>query len=212
MTDHLAIASRYLAAVEEKLTSTGYDTDAEMRTDALFGLSHAMVDIAHSLRALASPTPAPEPAKKLGEHITRTAAAPVAAEAPARGNRPQLPEKRTCEICSRVGTRRFVRTTTGWKCSPTAACKRTPLRLPPEKDPTVKHGTRNAYGHLGCRCELCCEAEAERGRQERADRKELADTTLAKVASTTALSVTTPGVTARCQDCTRTFTLAGRVL
>ncbi len=81
--------------------------------------------------------------------------------APAAANHPN-PSQHTCEICGRTGTRRYIETTTGWRCSPTATkCPaNTPEQLPPGTlaptktgNPTTAHCTNCARtwtitGHL----------------------------------------------------------------
>ncbi len=116
----------------------------------------------HAAAAVADPAPQPEPV--------------------AESQTPQDAVKRTCRLCGRVGTRRYVQTAQGWQCAPTAKCgdrpaqtaaparatstpKPTPAPSPPPPPPTVR-------------------VQPPPG----------------------------PGVTAHCQDCTRTWNLTGRVL
>ncbi|ORV13547.1 hypothetical protein AWB94_04820 [Mycolicibacterium canariasense] len=102
--------------------------------------------------------------------------------------------KHTCEICGRVGSRRFVPTATGWKCAPTAtACKGNQQPEPPA--PALEHGHAATYD-LGCRCGPCKVANAEL--------KVAAARTGPKPADDK-----TPAVTARCQDCPRAWTITG---
>lgn len=87
--------------------------------------------------------------------------------------------KRACELCGRIGSRRFVESATGWRCAPSA---------------TKCVGHRRAPSGVDARLV----ATASKRSTPEVDR---------------ALKIVrTPGVTARCQDCTRTWTLTGPVL
>lgn len=125
MTDHFDIGSRYLAAVEQKLTTEGYRSDAEMRTDTLFGLAHIMADIAQSLRAVAGQTSAPTAPPEAAPEPKPEPAAAEPAEVPTKPKRkpPAEGDERTCILCGRTGTRRYVETDGGWKCAPSSADK-----------------------------------------------------------------------------------------
>lgn len=96
-------------------------------------------------------------------------------------------EKRVCEICGRVGTRRYVPVGDGrWKCSPTAtACA--PRFRPP-----------GAYVGPPRAATVEPPAPAPAPPSDNPPNKFPRNVT--------------PGVTARCQDCTRTWTLTGRTL
>lgn len=84
--------------------------------------------------------------------------------------------KRTCELCGRVGSRRFLESATGWRCAPSATKCVGHRRAPSLVDarPAAAHPT----------------ADVDRALK----------------------IVREPSVTARCQDCTRTWTLTGTVL
>lgn len=90
---------------------------------------------------------------------------------------------RTCELCGRLGSRRFVQSPTGWRCAPTA---------------TKCVGHRRPASNLDA-------PSPPRSAPPRAK-------TPAAPADRALKVVRTPGVTAQCQDCTRTWTLTGIVL
>ena len=119
--------------------------------------------------------------------------------------RPQEAAKRTCEICGRVGTRRYVFigdiSENRWKCSPTATgCapqfgRRTKPKpaAPPKGEPPQVDAS-----------ESCAKPEPEpvsRPPSFVEGMSQLADAARRR-----------PAVTARCQDCSHTWTLTGRVL
>ncbi|MCG5431197.1 hypothetical protein LV457_02690 [Mycobacterium sp. MYCO198283] len=90
--------------------------------------------------------------------------------------------RRTCEVCGRVGSRRFVATDTGWRCAPTAtAC--------------VGHKTDQAAAVAS---DIALEPFQPEVTPPAATKDEAASTR--------------PAVTARCRDCPRTWNLTGRVL
>lgn len=98
----------------------------------------------------------------------------------------------TCEICGREGTRRYTQTATGWRCSKTAtACpgNRTTPVLP---------------------------AEAAMAALVAAPAAESESIQVVKPAPIPPRAETKPAggsnITARCEDCTRVWTLTGRVL
>ena len=92
---------------------------------------------------------------------------------------------RTCELCGRVGTRRYVQTPAGWRCSPTAKCVGRP-EPEPEPTPTVP-----------------CDIPA----------KEIqANVTPERISPPEPTPQARPPITARCQDCTRVWNLTDRVL
>lgn len=99
------------------------------------------------------------------------------------GHRPwsEIPDH-TCEICGRVGKQRFVKTETGWRCSPTSY-----------KCPGNHPGGGGA-------------PEAEPASTPDPDPSPPAPPAPAVVAPPP------NGATARCQNCTRSFTLTGVVL
>lgn len=143
-------------------------------------IEHAVAAIISHLEAAASgppddeptPEPTPEPAPKL--EWPASGLQVLAPKPPAATHKKQDSEERTCELCGRVGFRRFEQTASGWKCAPTAKCGDRPAQTaahPPEPAP--------------------------------------APPTPATMPRVTGI---TPGVTARCQDCTRTFTLTDRLL
>jgi hypothetical protein len=167
---------------------------------------------------LPAPAPAPDPTASVVDVVAPEAeapqpASPAAPEPVPRPTRKQRAEseQRTCEICGRVGTRRYVQTATGWRCSPTAsACSGHPKpQDEPIPAPHLEHGKYTTYDNHGCRCTDCKRAHAVYTREARADGRELAEQVAAAPRSATPLA---PGVTARCQDCTRTWSLTGRVL
>ena len=100
--------------------------------------------------------------------------------------------ERTCEICGRVGTRRYVRTDTGWRCSPSAtACignKPEPVRKVPNPALATDLDAPSDIPAKHFPSKTTPEPEPWIPHSKSAD------------------------VTARCQDCTRAFTLTGRVL
>lgn len=134
--------------------------------------------------------------------------APVVAEpaaAPERKKRAEG-EQRTCEICGRKGTRRYVQTPTGWKCSPTAtACA-------PQFKPPGKY-TRPAASDIPAKefqpnvtpsPEPVVDLDLATGMREHGEalHRQMASEPAPRAS----------GVTARCQDCTRTWILTGRIL
>ena len=90
---------------------------------------------------------------------------------------------RTCELCGRVGTRRYVQTATGWRCNRvTAKCAGQPKREPEPAAPSDIPA------------------------------KEIqADVTPERI-SPPKPTPAGPPITARCQDCNRVWNLTGRVL
>lgn len=95
---------------------------------------------------------------------------------------PQMPDRR-CEICGRVGKQRFVETDTGWRCSPTAVKCR---------------GHRNASDIAA-----------------KPFPNNVTPVDSAPVVNEPDHAKPTPfpaGITARCQDCTRSWNLTGVVL
>lgn len=97
---------------------------------------------------------------------TGDASAPEPSLQPATG---QDSAQFTCELCGRVGCRRFDKTPTGWRCSATARCGDRPART---ANPRVLRSAPTPV-------------------------------------LTTPKRIAAQGVTARCQDCTRTYTLSG---
>ncbi|MGA5467156.1 hypothetical protein [Mycobacterium sp. NPDC050041] len=125
-------------------------------------------------------------------HLPTTAPRPPAPKPPSPRYRAQDANHRTCEICGRTGSRRFVQTATGWRCSPTAtACTGNRGSDIPAKDiqPNV--------------------TPEESPQVDASDPVEKVDTPPVPASRPAAL---TANVTARCQDCTRTWTLSGRLL
>lgn len=104
---------------------------------------------------------------------------------PTKMPRPQDSVKRTCEVCGREGTRRFVETATGWRCAPTAtACigNQRPNSEPPKDLPDgVEHGKYTTYDRYGCHCDPCRDAHAVYVRNELADRRQLRETVAARM-------------------------------
>ncbi len=112
---------------------------------------------------------------------------PSAATPPApcavRRTRSKDKAHRTCELCGRAGSRRFVESSTGWRCAPTATkCvghRRPASEIDAPQRP--RHTTQSSHRVA---------ADGERHLN----------------------LVQIPGVTAHCQDCTRTWTLTGDAL
>ncbi|MCV7137855.1 hypothetical protein [Mycolicibacterium fortuitum] len=94
--------------------------------------------------------------------------------------------QRTCELCGRVGSRRFVQSDTGWRCAPSATKCVGHRRQPSVVEPghVVERGSTNSVG----------------------------SSRIPAAADTPLKVVRTPGVTAHCLDCRRTWTLTDEVL
>lgn len=119
------------------------------------------------------------------DNITAQLSAVAQAIQPAaRGcvSRQQDTVKRTCELCGRIGSRRFVSTPTGWRCAPSAT---------------------KCIGHR---------RPASRGDTPRQPQRPTGTKRPAAQTDRSLKIVPAPEITARCQDCTRTWTLTGTVL
>lgn len=138
---------------------------------------------------LFGPAAVPEAVEPEPEPVQPPTPKPATTEARApKSPAPQDATTRTCQICGRVGQRRFVPaerqddSDTGWRCSPTAyACVgNRPAPVAKVPNPALA--------------------------------KNLDTAPPSDIPANTFSPNVTPGVTARCQDCTRTWTLGGRVL
>ncbi len=128
--------------------------------------------------------------------------------------------ERTCEICGRVGTRRYVKTDTGWRCSPTAtACvgnqpepvRKVGLTVPVSDEDFDRAAAR--WGCLDC-AEGTCTRPAGHSSASDIPAKQF-PTKVTPEPEPPAPRIPhskSAEITARCQDCTRAFTLTGRVL
>lgn len=149
--------------------------------------------------------PAPERDSGGDREATAVAGHPAAtadrseSKMPAAGGtarRAQDAVKHTCEICGRVGTRRYVRTETGWRCSLTAtAC----IGNQPTPADCNKVG-RNSTPNVASASDIPAKPFSPK-----------VTPTPEPPAPRIPHSKSTE-VTARCVDCTRTYTLTGRVL
>lgn len=91
---------------------TGFVAELAANVDSI--VADATEAILEHLATADEPAEEPEPANL---HLVTTPPAPPSAK------RHQDSNRRACEICGRVGTRRFTETDTGWRCSPSAtAC------------------------------------------------------------------------------------------
>lgn len=116
------------------------------------------------------------------EHLQQVSAS--AAEV--KSSRCQDGVQRTCELCGRVGSRRFLQSDTGWRCAPSATkC------VGHRRQPSVVDA-----GHV---------VEGESTDSVGPSRVQAA-------ADRPLKAVRTPGVTARCLDCRRTWALTDEVL
>ncbi len=159
--------------------------------DQVRGLVHALVDgLVHGmLEDVASR------ADEVVDDITDSIVAVISAAAPempstttparctARRTRSQDKAQRTCELCGRAGSRRFVESDTGWRCAPTAT------KCVGHRRPTPEVGAPKRERHAALAPHRAA-PEAERHLN----------------------LVHTPAVTAQCQDCTRTWTVSGDAL
>lgn len=160
--------------------------------DQVRGLVHTLVDgLVHAMiEDVASR------ADEVVNDITDSIIAVISAAAPqmpptttpARCTTPRTRSKdkaqRTCELCGRAGSRRFVASSTGgWRCAPTAT------KCVGHRRPATEIDVPQRQRHTGHSSHRL-PPEAERHLN----------------------LVHTPGVTAQCQDCTRTWTLTGDAL
>jgi hypothetical protein len=146
--------------------------------------------------ALPAPVPAPAPAAD---------PEPDTVAGKAKRKSPTWQHGRICEICGRRGVQRFVQTSTGWRCAPTAAAcpgNKTASDIPakpfqpnvtPETTPTAPEEAQDGVG------------DDSPETQEAAANDTYAGAALAHTPPP-------PGVTARCQDCTRSWDLSGDAL
>lgn len=126
-------------------------------------------------------------------------------KAPART---QDATEHTCEICGRTGSRRYMQTETGWRCAPSATkCS--------GNDAAVKASTastetvRDAFRAIPATVPALVHP-----RPTVTVKTPPVATQAQKQAelATVAQAVEVNKITARCLDCTRTFTLTGRIL
>lgn len=134
--------------------------------------------------------------------------APTAPKAKRQRSPAQDAVTHTCEICGRTGTRRYVETATGWRCSPTATkCPGNRAEKPAENMPenmTAQPDTAPGQGES----EDCNKAGGISTPNVALPDRSSTPTR----AATPKPKPSPPAYTARCQDCTRTWTLTGRVL
>lgn len=159
---HLARQSDTITAESAAaITAALQDAAAQALADAIPGIA-------------AEPAP-PAPAVDRSESLAKARAAQAAAE------------QRTCEICGRVGTRRYLQTGTGWRCSPSATKCPGNRTFPPPPEP-------------------------EPAQTVPATPIDVPEPPAAEPPKPPPSPASGPTVTARCQDCTRTWILTGRVL
>lgn len=118
--------------------------------------------------------------------------------------------KHTCELCGRQGTRRYVQTATGWRCAPSATkCRRIQSQPPAAaSDIPAKPFQPNVTPPPPA-------ASESRAKPETPQVTDHADAECNIRGRSSTPNVALPdrsSITARCQDCTRAFTLTGRVL
>lgn len=146
--------------------------------------------------------------------------------------------KYTCEVCGREGTRRYVQTATGWRCSPSSAerCERRAAAQasPAPRDPKYAH--RNGRGLPGAASDIPAKEfpanvtpvvdDSAPISAPSSPVPEPAQVTDRAPAAQTGPAAPTPmprprpapskpgqpPITARCQHCPRTWNLTGRVL
>lgn len=159
--------------------------------DQVRGLVHALVDgLVHGmLEDVAARV------DEVVDGITDSLVAVISAAAPeipstttpapcaARRARSKDKTQRTCELCGRAGSRRFVESSTGWRCAPTAT---------------------KCVGHRRPASEIDAPQRPRHTRQS--------SHRVAPDGERHLNLVQIPGVTAHCQDCTRTWTLTGDAL
>lgn len=158
------------------------------------------------------PGAAPDPVPPAPERDSPAATDTTAAARPTRDT-----VKRICDLCGREGTRRFMPGGapggTGWKCSPTAsAC------IGNRPEPVVKVPNL-ALKNLAAPASIpCAKPEAAQVKPPASDECNIGGrNSTPNVASASEPTRTLPrtiaaNVTAHCNDCTRTWTLTGRVL
>ena len=157
----------------------------------------------------------------------------VEVEAPRKkpGVRLQDSVEYTCELCGRVGTRRYVQTATGWRCSPASAekcARKAAVKAEPPRPPDPKYAHRLGRGLPGKSASVSCvkpdTPQVTAVPTVDLDAPPKPDLTkvqpdvlerrygLGEQAEKAERAAPPAPITARCQDCTRTFTLTGRVL
>lgn len=143
----------------------GMIEDVAARADEVIDhITDSLIDV---IGAAAPENPATAPAAQCGRRRTRS----------------KDKAQRTCELCGRTGSRRYIASTTGWRCAPSA---------------TKCVGHRRQASHVDA-------PQPARQRPQTSPRPAPAGERPLKL-------VRTPGVTAQCQDCTRTWTLSGAAL
>lgn len=159
--------------------------------DQVRGLVHTLVDgLVHGMLADVAAR-----VDEVVDDITDSIVAVIGAAAPespsttmpsackARRTRSKDKAHRTCELCGRAGSRRFVESSTGWRCAPTAT-KCVGHRRPASEIDAPQRPRHTAQSSHRVT------PDGERHLN----------------------LVQLPGVTAHCQDCTRTWTLSGDAL
>lgn len=153
--------------------------------------------VVERLRATVVP-PVPAPAE--------TPAPAVDLDQPKRGRgpQPQLHQEgptRVCALCGRSGTRRFHTDDNGrsWVCNDARAC-------------AGRRGGSAPRTPAGDVKDRGAETAAPAGPSPAAQPKTVVQPAPAPAPAPAPRPKPAPGVTARCQDCTRTFTLTGRLL
>ncbi|MCT7369429.1 hypothetical protein [Mycolicibacterium llatzerense] len=163
---------------------------------------HAQLgDIARAASEIAAPASesdaAPEPSPEPYVAITPAKQGGIASSAV------QDAVKRTCVVCGRVGSRRFIETALGWRCSPSATkCPGNRTFPPPKvtvKTPPPSTSTVRVLDEIAAPvAERIIETPAPADTQ--AEVEQLAH------------AIAENHVTARCTDCPQTWKLTGRVL
>lgn len=167
----------------------------------------ALVEIEPRLTTAAEPVDEPENSATADEPTIATELPDGASPGKLGGIascRAQDAVKHTCEVCGREGSRRFVQTETGWKCSPSAtACA--PRFLAPGAKPSRPRPTPNGMATVR---QLDSIATPVAGRVIEKPSQTLAHAEVAQLAD----AIAKDEVTARCDSCNWTWNLTGRVL
>lgn len=149
--------------------------------------------------------------------VTARPQATVVVKEPKAPARTQDSIERTCRICGRVGKRRYVEDEQGWRCSPTAtSCPGNETAKPPYSYPeTVLEEPLPTYSIDA----LPVQSQIPRRQPvleklHTTPQKPVVATQAERHAEVAkqAAAIARATVTARCQDCTRTWILTGRVL
>lgn len=115
-----------------------------------------------------------------------------------RTSRAQDAEQRTCDLCGRVGTRRYVQTGSGWRCAPTAtACignrEGVATKAVPPEAPAAE----------------LSDIPAKQFRPDDTPRVEPTPPVSPPAVTVKRSSSDDLPITARCRDCPKTYTLTG---